>query len=341
MEAGMAGGEKRSETLARLPRLGFGGASVGNLYAPVSDTAARAVIDAALAAGLRYFDTAPHYGFGLSETRLGEALAGRDVMISTKIGRRLEPITTSQRERHGFVDAAPFEPVFDYTRDGVMRSFEDSLRRLKRDRIDVLLAHDLGRATHGDAHAGHMRDFLEGGYRAMRDLKDAGAVGAIGLGVNEQAVCEEVLEHAEVDVFLLAGRYTLLEQTALEGFLPRCAARGVGLVVGGPFNSGALVETGGALHYNYAAAPAEIVERVERLRRVCAANGVPLAAAALQFPLAHPAVLSVIPGMATTSQVVEATHWSSLAIPDALWSDLRSEGLIRADAPVPISKVAA
>lgn len=337
----MADGEKRSETLARLPRLGFGGASVGNLYAPLSDAAARAVIDAALAAGIGYFDTAPHYGFGLSETRLGEALAGRDVMISSKVGRRLEPIATSERERHGFVDAAPFESVFDYTHDGVMRSFEDSLRRLRRDRIDVLLAHDLGRATHGDAHAGHLRDFLDGGYRAMRDLKDAGAVGAIGLGVNEQAVCEEVLDHADVDVFLLAGRYTLLEQTALEGFLPRCAARGVGIVVGGPFNSGALVETGGTLHYNYAAAPADVVERVERLRRVCAAHGVPLAAAALQFPLAHPAVLSVIPGMATAAQVVDATHWLSLVIPAALWSDLRSQGLIRADAPVPVSKVAA
>jgi len=333
MEAGMAGGKQRSETLARLPRLGFGGAAVGNLYTPVSDAAARGVIDEALAAGIGYFDTAPHYGFGLSETRLGEALAGRDVMISTKVGRRLEPIQTTERERHGFVDAAPFEPVFDYTRDGVLRSFEDSLRRLRRDRVDVLLAHDLGRVTHGDAHAGHMRDFLEGGYLAMRELRDSGAVGAIGLGVNEQAVCEEVLDHADVDVFLLAGRYTLLEQTALERFLPRCVARGVGIIVGGPFNSGALVETGGTLHYNYEAAPTEIVERVGRLRRVCAAHGVPLAAAALQFPLAHPAVLSVIPGIATPDQVTDATCWLNIVIPDALWSDLRGEGLIRADAP--------
>jgi D-threo-aldose 1-dehydrogenase len=341
MEAGMADGEMRSETLARLPRLGFGGAAVGNLYAPVSDADARAVIGAALAAGIGYFDTAPHYGFGLSEIRLGQALAGRDVMLSTKVGRRLEPIETTQRERHGFVDAAPFEPVFDYTYDGVMRSFEDSQRRLKRDRVDVLLAHDLGQATHGDAHAGHMRDFLEGGYRAMRALRDAGAVGAIGLGVNEQAVCEAVLDHAEVDVFLLAGRYTLLEQTALESFLPRCVARAVGIIIGGPFNSGALVETAGALHYNYEAAPTEIVERVGRLRRVCAAHGVPLAAAALQFPLAHPAVLNVIPGMATPDQVSDATRWLDVVIPHTLWSDLRSEGLVRADAPVPATRAAA
>ncbi|WP_454759886.1 aldo/keto reductase [Caulobacter segnis] len=329
----MAVGEERSKVLARLPRLGFGGGAVGNLYAAMPDGAARDVIEAALAAGIGYFDTAPHYGFGLSETRLGEAMAGRDVMISTKVGRRLEPIQTTERERHGFVDAAPFEPVFDYTRDGVLRSFEDSLRRLKRDRIDVLLAHDLGRMTHGDAHAGHMRDFLEGGYLAMRELKDSGAVGAIGLGVNEQAVCEEILDHADIDAFLLAGRYTLLEQTALERFLPRCVTRGVGVIIGGPFNSGALVETTGTLHYNYEAAPREIVERVERLRQVCAAHGVPLAAAALQFPLAHPAVLSVIPGMSTPDQVADATRWLDTTIPEALWSDLRGEGLIRADAP--------
>lgn len=337
----MEGDETRAATLARLPRLGFGGAAVGNLYAPVSDADARTVIDAALAAGIGYFDTAPHYGFGLSEARLGHALAGRDVMISTKVGRRLEPIETTQRERHGFVDAAPFEPVFDYTYDGVMRSFEDSQRRLKRKRVDVLLAHDLGRATHGEAHAAHMRDFLEGGYRAMRELRDAGAVGAIGLGVNEQAVCEEVLDHADVDVFLLAGRYTLLEQTALESFLPRCVARSVGIVIGGPFNSGALVETTGTLHYNYEAAPAEIIERVGRLRQVCAAHGVALAAAALQFPLAHPAVLSVIPGMATPAQVTDAARWLDVSIPPTLWSDLRSAGLVRADAPVPAARAAA
>jgi D-threo-aldose 1-dehydrogenase len=324
-----------------LPRLGFGAGVLGNLYKAMSDRQARDAVETALAAGIGYFDTAPHYGFGLSETRLGEALAGRDVTISTKVGRRLEPIETSEHERHGFVDAAPFEPVFDYTYDGVMRSFEDSLRRLQRDRVHLLLAHDLGRMTHGEAHPGHMRDFLEGGYRAMRELRDGGAVGAIGLGVNEQAVCEEVLDHADIDICLLAGRYTLLEQTALESFLPRCAARGVGVIAGGPFNSGALVETRAELHYDYAAAPSEIVERVTRLRRVCAAHGVPLAAAALQFPLAHPAVLTVLPGMATPDQVTDATRWLQVTIPDALWSDLKREGLVQADAPVPALRVTA
>lgn len=324
-----------------LPRLGFGSGVLGNLYKAMSDRQARAAVATALSAGIDYFDTAPHYGFGLSETRLGEALTGREVTVSTKVGRRLQPIETSERVRHGFVDAAPFEPVFDYTYDGVMRSFEDSLSRLRRDRVHLLLAHDLGRMTHGDAHPGHMRDFLDGGYRAMRDLRDSGAVGAIGLGVNEQAVCEEVLDHADIDVCLLAGRYTLLEQTALESFLPRCAARGVGVIIGGPFNSGALVETSGQLRYDYMAAPSEIVERVMRLRRVCAAHDVPLAAAALQFPLAHPAVLTVLPGMATPDQVTDAARWLEVTIPDALWRDLKREGLVRVDAPLPALRASA
>lgn len=335
--------DERSQTLARLPRLGFGGAAVGNLYAAVSDTKARTVIDAALAAGVRYFDTAPHYGFGLSEIRHGEALAGRDVIISTKVGRVLEPVASPARERHGFVDAAPFEPVFDYSYDGVMRSFEASLRRLGRDRVDILLAHDLGRDTHGGDHPAHMRAFLDGGYKAMRELKDAGAVEAIGLGVNEQAVCDEALDHADLDVFLLAGRYTLLEQTALDGLLPRCEQRGVKIIVGGPFNSGALVEAsgGGPIHYNYAPAGAAIVARVESLRRVCAVHGVPLAAAALQFPLAHPAVASVIPGMASTAQVADAVAWMETPLPAALWSDLRAGGLLHPDAPTPAARAAA
>jgi D-threo-aldose 1-dehydrogenase len=333
------------ETIARLPRLGFGGASIGNLYAAISDAEASRTVEAALDAGLRYFDTAPHYGFGLSESRLGATLAGRDdVMVSSKVGRRLVPTDAGPGERHGFVDAAPFEPVFDYGYDAVMRSWEQSRARLGRDRIDILLAHDLGRRTHGDDHPARLREFFEGGYRAMRELRDGGAVGAIGLGVNEQAVCEEALEHGGFDVFLLAGRYTLLEQTALDGFLPLCASRGVSIIVGGPFNSGVLVEgvgTGRPVHYNYAPAPPEIVDRVRRLEAVCAAHGVPLAAAALQFPLAHPAVASVIPGMGGPAQVRQAVAWLETAIPSRLWADLRSEGLLHADAPTPAERVPA
>jgi len=328
--------------LSRLPPLGFGGGPIGNLYAAISDAEAAATVAAALDAGLRYFDTAPHYGFGLSETRLGQALASRpDVIVSSKVGRLLAPTDAGPGERHGFVDAAPFEPVFDYGYDAVMRSHEESLKRLGRERIDILLAHDLGCRTHGEDHPARMRAFFEGGYRAMRDLRDSGAVGAIGLGVNEQAVCEEALEHGDFDVFLLAGRYTLLEQTALDGFLPLCLKRGVRIIVGGPFNSGVLVEDAAGAHYNYRPAPSEILDRVGRLRAVCAAHAVPLPAAALQFPLAHPAVVSVIPGLGSPAQAVQAAGWMRTPIPGALWDDLRTEGMLHPDAPTPETPAAA
>ncbi|WP_421739280.1 aldo/keto reductase [Caulobacter sp.] len=345
MGAAASDNEPGIDTLSRLPRLGFGGAAIGNLYAAISDAAAGQTVQAALDAGVRYFDTAPHYGFGLSETRLGQILAGRaEVVISSKVGRLLVPTDAGPGERHGFVDAAPFEPAFDYSYDGVMRSWEASRARLGRDRIDILLAHDLGRQTHGDDHPARLREFLDGGYRAMRDLRDSGAVGAIGLGVNEQAICEEALAHGDFDLFLLAGRYTLLEQTALEGFLPLCVRRGVKIIVGGPFNSGILVEgvgSGRPPHYNYHPAPVEIVERVRRLEAVCATHATPLAAAALQFPLAHPQVASVIPGMANPTQVAQIAGWMKVVIPSALWDDLRAEGLLHPDAPTPIAGAAA
>lgn len=318
-----------------LSRLGFGGAGIGNLYAAMSDASAAAIVSAAIEAGVGYFDTAPHYGFGLSETRLGAALAGHPAQISTKVGRRLEVVASPSRERHGFVDALPCEPVFDYTYDGVMATFEASCRRLCRDHVDILLAHDLGEMTHGGDHPAHLRAFLDGGYHAMVALRTEGRVRAIGLGVNEVAICDTVLGHADLDVILLAGRYTLLEQAPLEGLLPRCETRGVGIMIGGPFNSGALVETGRIKHYNYETAPTEIVARVKWLRRICAAHGVPLAAAALQFPLAHPAVLNVIPGMASPTQVADAARWLDMPLPAALWADLKTEGLVRSDAPVP------
>ena len=319
----------------RLPVLGFGAAAIGNLYAAVDEAQAQDAVRAALGADLTYFDTAPHYGFGLSETRLGAALPA-GAQVSTKVGRVLVPCPHADGERHGFVDAAPFEPVFDYSHDGVMRSFEASLKRLGRDQVDVLLAHDLGAVTHGADHPRRLRQFLDGGYRAMRDLRDSGAVGAIGLGVNEWRVCEEILGHADLDVVLLAGRYTLLEQTALDSFLPLCAARGVAVIVGGPFNSGVLVEGGDRpAHYDYAPAPAAILERVRRLETVCADHGAPLAAVALQFPLAHGQVVSVIPGIASRAQALQAVSWLNTPLPDALWSDLRQAGLLRPDAPTP------
>lgn len=313
--------------------LGFGSAALGNLYRAVTDDAAAAAMRAAFEAGIGYVDTAPHYGQGLSERRVGRAVAEQEVTLSTKVGRVLRPIAQSApgTVRHGFVDGDAFEPEFDYSYDGVMRSFEDSRRRLDGARVSILLAHDLGLATHGDDAPRHMRDFLGGGYRAMAELKAAGEVQAIGLGVNEWQVCEEVLTSVDLDTVLLAGRYTLLEQTALDSFLPLCQRRGVSVIAAGPFNSGILA---GDVHYNYDVAPPEIVTKVKALAAVCTAHGVPLAAAALQFPLAHPAVACVLAGMADAAQVAANLALWQVAIPPALWDDLKSEGLLRADTPV-------
>jgi D-threo-aldose 1-dehydrogenase len=335
------------ETPVSTPAIGFGGAAIGNLYRPVSDAAAEAAIAAALEAGIGYFDTAPHYGFGLSERRLGAALAGRDgVRLSTKVGRRLVPVDPARAkgERHGFVDADPFEPVFDYSYDGVMASFEASRQRLGRERVDILLAHDLGVLTHGEAHPAYFRAFLEGGYRAMRELKADGRAGAIGIGVNEIDVCLQVLREVEIDAILLAGRYTLLEQGPLSDLLPECARRGVSVIVGGPFNSGILAafETGrGPSRYNYEAAPPDVVERVERLALICASHGTPLAAAALQFPLAHPSVVSVLAGLGAPQEVDELMGSLRVEIPAELWDELKAERLIRPDAPTPTVKAPA
>jgi D-threo-aldose 1-dehydrogenase len=330
---------------ATLGRLGFGAATLGNLYRPISDAAAAATVRAALDAGLTYFDVAPHTGFGLAEKRLGAALAEADpderTVVSTKVGRRLDavaPGTDLSATRQAFVSPEPYESVFDYSYDAVMRSWEDSRRRLRRDRIDILYVHDIGRYAHGDAHPRLFRELMDGGYRALRELRDGGAVGAIGLGVNEWQVCEEALAAADFDMMLLAGRYTLLEQGALDSFLPLCAARGVRLVIGGPYNSGILahgVKGPGPFHYEYQPASAEVVARVAAIEALCDAHGVPLAAAALQFPLAHPQVASVIPGMNSAARVAEAVALTERKIPAAFWADLRAAGLIRADAPTP------
>ncbi len=330
----------------RMSSLGFGAAAIGNLYAAIPEHLAIEAIGAALDAGIRYLDTAPHYGFGLSERRVGTALAEFDaadeVVLSTKVGRRLVRLdaATAKGSRHGFVDAEPFEPVFDYSYGGVMESFEHSLERLGRSRVDILLAHDLGHVTHGDLHAHHLREFLHGGYVAMRELRDAGRVSAIGLGVNEWEICEEVLREAEFDVFLLAGRYTLLDQTALSSFLPLCEERRLPVIIGGPYNSGALVtgtRGGGPIHFNYAPAPDWVLARLGQLEAICTEFAVPLAAAALQFPLAHPQVVSVIPGMANREQVDASVALLQTRIPPPFWQRLRAQGLLPAAAPVPMA----
>ncbi|MDV6332495.1 aldo/keto reductase [Asticcacaulis sp. 201] len=325
-------------TSVEVSPLGYGAAALGNLYRKISDDETREALTAAFDAGIRYVDTAPHYGQGLSERRVGAHLRP-GTTVSTKVGRVLTPIDPPPpgTERHGFIDGDPFDVAFDYSADGIVRSFEDSLQRLGIDRIDLLLVHDLGRATHGPDAERHMRDFLDGGYRAMADLKASGRVGAIGMGVNEWQVCEDVMAHCDLDAVLLAGRYTLLEQTALDSFLPLCDRTGVSVIVGGPFNSGVLI---GDDHYDYGAVPPAVAARVARLKAICTAHGVPLAAAALQFPLAHPAVVSVIPGMAAAAQVEANLTLFSTRIPDALWDELRHENMLHADAPLPKTTVA-
>jgi D-threo-aldose 1-dehydrogenase len=325
-----------------LTVVGFGGAPLGNLYTPVSEEEAAATLEAAWDAGLRLFDTAPQYGFGLSEERLGRALARwpRDEFIlSTKVGRVVRGLSPGELPQPtAFVETPPRTFDYDYSYDGVMRSLESSLARLRTDRVEILLVHDVDVVSHGSREASEARVrelFDRGGYRAMDELRASGQVRAIGAGVNEWEVCERLLSLGHFDCFLLAGRYTLLEQEALDSFLPLCDANGVGVILGGPFNSGILA-TGSVpeARYNYAPAPKEILTRVWRLDAVCRAHGVRLIEAALQFVLGHPAVKSVIPGANSPDQVRSNVALLETAIPAALWADLKTERLLRADAPV-------
>jgi D-threo-aldose 1-dehydrogenase len=314
-----------------LSPLGLGCAAFGNLYSPVSDEDATGAMEAALAAGITYFDTAPYYGHGLSESRVGAFLKrAPDIILSTKVGRSLahgEPPGET-----GFVDAAPARPYFDYSRDAVLRQVDDSLERLGRSRFDILFVHDIGAAVHGADHPARFREALDGAFPALAELKAQGLVDAIGIGVNEVAVCLETLAAVDLDVILLAGRYTLLEQAPLDDLLPLCAARAVEVVIGGPFNSGILA---GGSHYNYGAVPADIRDRVQRMQLLCGRHGVSLKAAALQFPLAHGAVRSVIPGARSASEVSANAAAMAEAIPADFWVGLKQQGLVRADAPVP------
>jgi D-threo-aldose 1-dehydrogenase len=325
--------------MIQLPKLGLGCAPLGGLLSGVSSDDATAVLATALESGVRYLDTAPYYGFGLSERRVGDAIRGRpDIILSTKVGRLLKPGLPADPAAFGWPEPLPFHPVFDYSYDGVMRSFEDSLQRLGRDRIDILLLHDIGPFTHTDPdeEQRHFRDAMSGGYRALDELRRAGQVNAIGIGVNEVEVSLRVLDHGDWDVFLLAGRYTLLEQTPLERLFPECERRGTRIIIGGPYNSGILV---GGTTWNYADAPAELFERVRKIRAVCDRHGVPLPAAALRFCLAHPLVDTVIPGARTRQELLQTLAWMATDIPDSLWEDLKREGLLDARAPTPNSRL--
>lgn len=327
--------EKRQVGQAGLmiDTLGLGGAPLGGNFVDLGYAQAAELIAAAREAGIGYFDTAPWYGFGRSERVMGDMLRGTDYILSDKVGRLLRPGAVPNPADFGMVDPLPFTVVYDYGYDGIMRAYEDNLQRLGLDRIDILLAHDIGAFQHGDENVRHFKDLADGGYRAMDELRAAGQVKAIGLGVNENQVCLDALGIGDWDVFLLAGRYTLLEQTPLSELFPACRAAGTSIICGGPFNSGILV---GREMWNYAKAPVEVVEKARALGAVADAFAIPLPAAALQFPLGHDLVTSVIPGPRDRNELLQIAAWFNTPVPAAFWSALKDQGLLEAAAPTPI-----
>jgi len=320
------------KTSLHVPTLGFGGAPLGGLFDAVGDDEALATLREAFSGGMTYVDTAPYYGFGLSERRVGDVLRGQNYVLSTKVGRRLVPGPHPDPGSMGWPAALPFTPNYDYTYDGIMRSYEDSLQRLGLNRIDILYVHDIGVLTHGADNETHFYNLIKGGYQALDELRKSGRIKAIGLGVNEAEICRAALDHGDWDVFLLAGRYTLLEQDPLDDLLPSCRERDVSIVVGGPFNSGILV---GGKTWNYNAAPDEIIAKVGKLTATCKRFQVPLPAAALQFPLAHDSIASVIPGLRSRTELSDALKWVGHEIPADFWVALKSDGLLHPEAPTP------
>jgi len=318
-------------------RLGFGGTALADFPRPQSGQEVEDIITAAWDTGERYFDTAPLYGLGLSERRMGRVLSRypRDAFVlSTKVGRLVKPAEAGDRESGTFVfDGRKF--VYDYSYDGVMRSFEESLKRLGLDRVDVLYVHDPDGRNH-DGRAGseaRLQELIQtGGWRALSELRSSGAVAAIGCGVNEWEPCARLLELADPDLFLIAGRYSLLEQEPLNALFPQCMKRGVGVVIGGPFNAGALL---GGPYYDYAPITKPIQSRVASLVEICKAHGVPIADAALQFIGAHPAVVSILTGAASVEEVKANVASFERPVPAALWKALKAERAINLDAPTP------
>ncbi|GDY30259.1 aldo/keto reductase [Gandjariella thermophila] len=314
-----------------VTELGFGAAPVGNLYREVSEAEARGAVDAAWDCGVRYFDTAPHYGLGLSERRLGAALAGRpraEYVLSTKVGRLLEPWPGGGMDPAGFAVPASHRRVWDFSVDGVRRSLASSLDRLGLDRVDVVLLHDPD---------GHWEQAVSEAYPALARLRGEGVVGAIGVGMNQCEMPARFVRHTDIDVVMLAGRYTLLEQPAADDLLPLCAERGVSVLAAGVFNSGLLARPDVPEHatYDYAPAPPALLERARRIAAVCRRHGVTLPRAAAWFPLGHPAVASVVLGTHNAAQVTENAGLLAEPVPAELWDELRAEGLLRGDVPVP------
>jgi D-threo-aldose 1-dehydrogenase len=331
----------------RVTRLGLGGASIGGLFRAVRDEDAVATVDRAWELGVRMFDVAPLYGYGLSERRFGMALADRprdEYVLSTKVGRlirRTDAIPPGAdvdrqaldgREDAYYVRTEPLRAVFDYSADGVRRSVEESLERLGLARIDIALIHDPD--DHWAAAIGEA-------YPALARLREEGTIGALGAGMNQSTMLARFAREGDFDVFLVAGRYTLLDQEALTELLPLCVRREIAVLIGGVMNSGILAEPSPGGRFNYQPAPAVVVDRARRLAEVCARHDVPLRAAAIQFPLAHPAVRSLIAGVRTIEHLDEYVELMRQPIPDDLWEELRAEGLIPADALVPAQTGAA
>jgi D-threo-aldose 1-dehydrogenase len=320
-------------TSLTVTALGFGATAIGGMYTEVSDHDAEDTVAAAWAAGLRYFDAAPQYGRGNGETRLGRGLAPYrrdDYVLSSKVGRLLRadadphPDDFDSTGRPYDAGAPDVATVYDYSRDGVLRSIEESLTRLGTDRLDIALVHDPD---------DYVDDALATAFPTLIELREQNVVSAIGAGMNQTAALERFARESDPDMFLLAGRYTLLEQTALQSFLPLCTERGIAVVAGGVFNSGLLADAGPGARYDYNPAPADVVARAHRLLEVCRRHDVPLKAAALQFPLAHPAVVAVLTGARSRAEIVENVQLFDRPIPDELWRELASEGLLADHAP--------
>ena len=323
------------ETRVSVTQLGCGGSQLGSMFATVSDADARRTLEAAYDSGLRYFDTAPFYGRGLGEQRFGEFLRDQprdSFVLSTKVGRVLFPADGPLSDP-GTVGALPFEYRFDYSYDGVMRSYEDSLRRLGMEQVDLLLIHDLDAVMHGGRESleSHFAQLRDGGFRALDELRTAGAISGIGAGVNMAGTTRRFLDTFDIDFFILALPYTLLDQEALDDDLPYCAERGASIVLGAPFSSGIL--TGSTSTYKYETPNDEVVAKARRIEAACTRHGVSMRAAALQFPFGHESVVSVIPGVLSPAQVADNIEQIQTPIPTELWRELRAQGLLRDDAP--------
>ena len=333
---------KLGKTGVSLTQLGFGGAPLGELFVRVDEATAAATLQAAWDAGVRYFDTAPYYGRGLSEIRTGRFLDNKprsEFVLSSKVGRWFFPPANPDSFDTGFwAGGLRFDHVHDYSYDGVMRSYEQSQMRLGMNRIDLLLIHDLDFWFHTTEAkvAAYLGQLFTSGWRALDELRSHGLIRGIGAGINELGMMPRFLDAVGLDFFLVALRYTLMEQDVLEAEFPYCERAGVGVVVGGVYNSG-ITATGAVAgaKYNYADATPEVMERVRRIEATCKAHHTPLAAAALQFPLAHPIVASVIPGAVSADQVRQNVENFRCAIPAALWSDLKRDGLLSERAPTP------